>query len=160
MSREIEIKTVRDALKLLPFEHKPDCCCDLCIKLVAVEGHIWAITERLLADERERVSAEHKACEDAYITELETLRATVQRHSFEQEAERERYLKRLREERGLFALSLQMLGGRDFAAADKLATMRFATWGEVNGEAEKARTLIRQLDTAPSSTEEKEKNDG
>ena len=74
--------------------------------------------------------------------------------------ERERYLKRLREERGLFALSLQMLSGRDFAAADKLATMRFATWEEVNSEAEKARTLIRQLDTAPSSTEEKEKNDG
>ncbi|KKK53457.1 hypothetical protein LCGC14_3094610 [marine sediment metagenome] len=40
--------------------------------------------------ERERLSAEHKACEDAYITELETLRATVQRHSFEPEAEREK----------------------------------------------------------------------
>ena len=68
--------------------------------------------------------------------------------------ERERYLKRLREERGLFALSLQMLAGKDFSAADKLATIRFATWEEVNGEAERARTLIRQLAlTAPDTDE-------
>ena len=46
--------------------------------------------ERLLADERERLVTEHKACEDTYIKELETLRATVQRHSFEMEAEREK----------------------------------------------------------------------
>jgi len=59
--------------------------------------------------------------------------------------ERGRYLKRLREERGLFALSLQMLGERDFAVADKLATMRFATWEEVNSEAEKTSALLKEL---------------
>ena len=62
MIHEIEIKTVKDALKPLPFEHKEDCCCDLCMKLAVVEGHIKAIIERLLAarsqeayDEMERV---------------------------------------------------------------------------------------------------------
>ncbi len=160
MIREVEIKTVKDALKLLPFEHKEDCCCDLCMQLAVVEGHIKAIIERLLAAERKPMECGHpRACLSPITVEYRdgTLE-DAQECSFcvQLKAEREK----VRET----CANVSMIAAALYCGVPKRVRHAIEAEGYVQEHWESVfasivADKIRQLGlTAPSSTEEEGKN--